>query len=263
MIFASRSMKITNIFQAVCATAAIVLGLCGFSARVQSQSKDQPCTTESKQQYYEDFRASLDGPHKDQARALDSAKKYLACPDDSGDQKVLADLNLAIGRILSSQNSPGEAIPYILKAASFDSSVKSSPQTYVDLATAYEEGPYAKLRDAYTVRYQGRDESDESLLALENILQVVDRMIDADARAFALAGIAPSRKEWSGGIVRNGGADIVSSGERLLEFYRFRHNGSTAGIEEFVNTVLSRPLPPEPVPITVLPPKAERLNRQR
>jgi tetratricopeptide (TPR) repeat protein len=258
-------MKITSIFRAVCVTAAAVLALCGFSARVHSQSKEQPCTIESKRQYYEDFLSSLEGPHKDQAKALESAKKYLGCPDDSGDPEVLANLHLAIGRILSSQNSHSEAIPYLIKAASYDSSVKRSPQTYIDLATAYEEGPYTKLSRAYTDRYAGQDETDESLLELENILQIVERMIDADARALALAGVAPSRKGWTSGIgiVRNGPANISYSGERLLEFYRFRHNGSPARIEEFVGTVLSRPLPPEPVPLTALPLKEQRLNRQR
>jgi len=103
-------------------------------------------------------------------------------------------------------------------------------------------GPYAKLSDEYTTKYKGQNETPESKLALANINQVVDRMVDAYARAVNLAGsdskLATQKATWT---------------ERLTEWYKYRHNQTTDGMNEMVAGVLSKPLPPEPTPLTSLP----------
>jgi hypothetical protein len=80
----------------------------GIPSRAQTQSQ---CSVESKDQYYKAFLESHEGQNKDQAKALEAAKKYLSCRYDPGDgEDVLAKLNLAVGRILSSKNSNSEHI---------------------------------------------------------------------------------------------------------------------------------------------------------
>jgi hypothetical protein len=137
------------------------------------------------------------------------------------------------------KNSMSEAIPYFIKAASYDGKIKKLPVTYSSLGEAYEKGPYAKLSADYKAKYEGKDETPESKLALENINQVVDRMIDAYARAVALAGTD---------------ADIkAKSLDAATFYYKVRHDKSDAGLNELIASVLSKPLPPEPTPLTSLP----------
>jgi len=129
-----------------------VLVIAGLPNAAHSQVKEReqnPCSVESKNQYYKDFLASHEGNSTEQAKALEAAKKYIACPNQDNDQQAtLAQLNLAVGRVLIVKR-PREAIPYFIKAASYDSIVKSSPLTYLHLAKAYEARPYALQVDVY------------------------------------------------------------------------------------------------------------------
>jgi hypothetical protein len=155
---------------------------------------------------------------------------------------------------LSLKKSSTEAIPYFIKAVSYNANVKASPQTYVYLAEAYEQGPYEKLSAAYTSKFAGEDETDESLLALENIYQIVDRIIDAYARAVTLAGVEPSKiAPRTGWRIRHSPTGPTDWIDDLTVLYKFRHEGSDAGLKELISTILSQPLPVEPAPITSLP----------
>jgi hypothetical protein len=120
--------------------------------------------------------------------------------------------------------------------------LKKSPYTYAYIAGAYETGPYAKQSQQYKEMYSGKDETPESKLALANINQLVDRMIDGYARAVALAGADPkhaaAKQGWN---------------DTLMQWYKFRNNDSDAGMSELVAGILSKPLPPEPTPLTSLP----------
>lgn len=153
---------------------------------------------------------------------------------------ALAWLNYSLGFMLK-ENSPHEAIPYFMKAAGLESPLKKSPLPYFFIAEGYE-ALYAKQEADYNAKYKGKPETPESKLAQENINQLIDRTIDAYARAVALstAGDATAqqkKKEWM---------------ERLTELYTYR-NKSDAGLTEFVASIMSKPLPPLPTPITTLP----------
>ena len=156
---------------------------------------------------------------------------------DSNRDKALANLTYAVAKATAT-TSPTDAIPYFLKAARFESEQKKNPQLYLDLADAYEKGPRAKL----SVEYKSKiapdgTETPESKLVLANLNQVVDRQIDAWARAAALAADANTKK-------------LIM--DDLTTLYKYR-NKSETGLNELVAGILAKPLPDIPTPITTLP----------
>ena len=158
-----------------------------------------------------------------------------------GKDDTLAYLYRGVGRV-TLKTKPEEALAAFIKALSFETDLKKEAWEYYFVAAAYETGPYPRLSESYKVQFAGKDETPESKLALENINQIIDRMIDAYARAVSLAGNDPKyaapKKAWMDG---------------LSTWYKFRHNESDAGLNELIASVMSKPLPPVPTPITVLP----------
>lgn len=157
----------------------------------------------------------------------------------SGKDEAIAYLNYTIG-VFTLEADPSSALKNLLKAAQFETPLKKSPFTYGYIGGAYESGPYAKMSDDYKTKFQGKDETPESKLALANINQIVDRMIDAYARAVALAGdpkFADQKKAWS---------------DLLRDWYKYRFQKED-GMNEMIAGILSKPLPPEPTPLTSLP----------
>jgi len=185
------------------------------------------------------FDADTVGYAKRTIQLLESGKAPDKWAHFSSKDDALAWSNYIIAVKAAARNSPAEAIPYFLKAASYESSIKKLPLVYFSLGDVYEKGPYAKLSADYKAKFEGKDESPESKLALENINQVVDRMIDAYARAVALAGSDADMK--------------TKALDAATFYYKVRHDKSDAGLNEMIASVLSKPLPPEPTPITSLP----------
>lgn len=153
---------------------------------------------------------------------------------------ALAYMNYTIGS-LTLEADPAAALKNLLKAAQYETPLKKSPYTYAYIAGAYETGAYAKQSDQYNTLYKGKDETTESKLALANINQLVERMIDSYARAVALAGTDPKFA-----------APKVQWQENLTNLYKYL-NKTDAGLPELIAGVLAKPLPPEPMPITSLP----------
>lgn len=152
--------------------------------------------------------------------------------------QALAYLNWDIGRSQLTTN-PAEAIKSLLAAAKLDTEVKKNSQLYLDLNAAYEVGPRKTLSDDYKAKTTGGNETPESKLVLENLNQVIDRQIDALARAAATASDAAKRKEAL---------------DDLTALYKFRNKGATdASVNELVASVMSKPIPDMPTPITSLP----------
>lgn len=135
------------------------------------------------------------------------------------------------------RTAPDQAIEPLIKAAQFESDRKKTPSTYYFLAASYESGPYKTLAAAYQTTFAGKPETPESKSALEKLNVIIDRMIDAYARAIAAAGNDPAnaqnKAQWLA---------------KVTEFYKFRHEGSDAGLNDLIASVLSRPLPPKPQP---------------
>ena len=187
------------------------------------------------------YNATLTGntsllPDAEQAagKALEMVEAGKPFAPFASKDSAIAWLNYIIGKA-KVKNAPADAIPFILKGAR-DSDLKKAPGLYLDLAQAYGEGPLAKLAEEYEQKYKGKDETPESKLALANIYQMMDRQIDALARAVALAS----------------GNDKNSYMAALTQLYKDR-NKSEAGLNELVANILSKPLPEMPAPLTSLP----------
>lgn len=155
--------------------------------------------------------------------------------------EALSYLNNTIG-VLTITENPSEALRNLLKAAQLEGKLKKDAITYGYIGDAYQSGPYVKLAEAYKVCCEGKDETPESKLALENLNQVIDRMIDAYARAVALSGSDAAnqarKKAWM---------------DTLTNWYKFRNKDSITGLDSLIASVMSKPLPPEPTTITTLP----------
>jgi len=149
--------------------------------------------------------------------------------------QALAWLNRSVGLSLL-KTKPEEAIPYLLKTVRYESEWKKDVVTYFNLELAYQSGPYKRQSDEYKAKFGGKDETPESKLALENVNQVVDRMIDAYARAAALAS----------------GTDKTNLMDALTDLFKNRNNTAT-GVNELVAGVLAKPVPDIPTPLTSLP----------
>src|SRR5213078_4533090 len=84
-----------------------------------------------------------------------------------------------------------------------------------------------------------KTETDQSKVILENLNRVIDNQIDAMARAAAFTSDAAKKKE------------IVTE---LATLYKYRNKGATdANVTELVASVVSKPIPEPPTPITSLP----------
>jgi hypothetical protein len=151
-----------------------------------------------------------------------------------GKDDTLAYLNYAVG-YLTLKTTPDSSIDALIKAAQYDSDIKKTASTYYFLAVAYESGPYKTLSAAYQTQFANKPETPESKAALEKLGVVMDRIVDAYARAIATAGTDAktdqSRKDWLAA---------------MTNYYKFRHGGADTGMTEYIASVLQTPIPPKP-----------------
>lgn len=151
-----------------------------------------------------------------------------------GKDDTLAYLNYAVG-YLTLKTNPDESIDSLLKAAHYESAIRTTPSTYYFLAVAYESGPYKVMSTDYQNMFANKPETPASKAALEKLNLVMDRIMDAYARAIAATGndskTQQNRREWLA---------------KLSTYYKFRHSGSEVGMTEFVASALQKPLLPKP-----------------
>ena len=167
-------------------------------------------------------------------QAIESGKTPNEWAPFKGKDDTLAYLNYAVG-FLTLKTSPDSAIDSLIKAAQFESDIKRTPSTYYFLAVAYESGPYKSLSAAYQKDFADKPETPASKAALEKLGVVMDRIVDAYARAIASAGTdaktQQSRNEWL---------------TQMTTYYKFRHNNTDTGLTEYIAGALQKPLPPKP-----------------
>ena len=144
---------------------------------------------------------------------------------------ALGYLNFIAGE-LTLKDSPRDAARYFLEALRHEGSVKIYPVIYARLGAVYAVQDFDPLARKFEARYAGKDVSPESRAALAEVYQVVDKIVDAYARAVALSGTDAqyevARRRWL---------------EELNRYYKTRHNNSLDGLETLIANVLTKPLP--------------------
>ncbi|MEK6283971.1 MAG: hypothetical protein AABN95_26770 [Acidobacteriota bacterium] len=139
-------------------------------------------------------------------------------------------LNAGLGSLVKNQ-SPVEAAAAFSSAARSDSPFRTDPIIYHRLGTAILNGEFAQLSAEYNQKFGNKPPSSEQQAMLERLSKIIARAIDAYARAVALSK-SPQQQEM--------GAKIL---EQLTALYKSTHNGSVAGLDELIATVLSKPMP--------------------
>lgn len=196
----------------------INLGYAGYTA----QSSKTPVMT---------YSADALGYARKAIQLIESGQSPASWTPFKAKDESLAYLNFAVGEYLI-KSDPAGAIPSYLKALALETPVKTTAGAYARLAAAYQVGQYDPLQKEFTAKYGGKPETDESKFALNNLNQVMDRVIDAYARAVNLAGTDPKLQE-----------DKKVWMETLTGFYKFRNNDSTTGLDAFIAGATSKPLP--------------------
>jgi len=193
---------------------------------------------------YAGYLASTAKDDTNDADAINYGKQALQLidagktPEDwqpfSGKDEALAYLNFTIGELLM-KSSPTEAVPYFIKATQYDAPVRKTPVPYLRLAKVYTDTQYTPMATDYK-QYIGKEPSDAQKNALANLNGVMDRIIDAYARAVAYS---------SDPKYQQAKPDIMKT---LTEFYKARNNDSTAGLDQLIASVTQKPLPEPFVP---------------
>lgn len=146
------------------------------------------------------------------------------------DQLAAGFLNFALGSFLRI-DSPIEAAAAFVKAAQTDSPYAKDPLTYNLLGIAILKGEYASASTDYNSRFGNKPPSEEQQQALQKVMHLGDRAIDAYARAVALT-TRPEQQEAKAKMLY-----------QLTSLYKNFHNNSDEGLSDLIATVLTKPLP--------------------
>ncbi|MCA1624741.1 MAG: hypothetical protein LC768_13240 [Acidobacteria bacterium] len=165
-----------------------------------------------------------------------------------GKSNALGLMNYNIGYILyyrQGKDNPAkkkEALPYFYKATQYNSFSKNNPEVYRTIGAWYlEEAIRIDGQREAVVKAAGNKDTEESLNLLGLQKGYADRAIDAYARAYKLASANkdPKNKAY---------ADALYT--KLKELYAFRYDNKTEGIDAFVATVMSKPMPDPTTDVT-------------
>lgn len=139
-------------------------------------------------------------------------------------------LNFALGFFVKDEK-PVEAAAAFGKAVKADSPFRTDPSAYLRLGGAILKGEFAQLSTEYNEKFGGKQSSPEQAAMLKRINYLVEQIIDSYARAVALNN-KPEQKEAREKILA-----------QLTALYKNVHNGSDAGLDQLIATVLSKPIP--------------------
>ncbi len=145
-------------------------------------------------------------------------------------------MNYTIGYITYyRQDKKNESLPFLYKATQLNSDTKKFSDIYRIIGLWYLEEALRidKDRLAKITAAENKD-TDETLSLLALQKGYADRSIDGYARAYSIASAPGSTatKEYKDGLY-----------SKLQDLYKFRYDGKVQGIDAFVATVMSKPMP--------------------
>lgn len=161
---------------------------------------------------------------------------------------ALGALNYNIGYIMyhrQGKDNPAkkkEALTYFYKATQYDSASKNDPTVYQAIGAWYlEEAIRLDTERSAKLKEAGNKDTEETLNLLGMQKGYADRAIDAYARAYKLASANtdPKNKAYKDALYN-----------KLKELYAFRYDGKIEGIDAFVATVSSKPMPDPSTAVT-------------
>lgn len=139
-------------------------------------------------------------------------------------------LNFALAWFVK-DDKPVEAAAAFEKAVKADGPYRTDPSAYHRLGVSILKGEFAQLSTQYNEKFGGKPSSPEQTAMLNRIQHLVEQTIDAYARAVALS-TKPEQQEARTKILA-----------QLTALYKNFHNNSDAGLDQFIATVLSKPIP--------------------
>jgi hypothetical protein len=155
----------------------------------------------------------------------------LSKPDPFKDMEMAKGfLNSTLGWFVK-EALPVEAAAAYLKAAQSDSPYHTDPSVYHRMGVAILRGDFALLSKEYNEKYGAKPASSEQKQMFERLTHLVERTIDAYARAVALS-TKPEQQEARTKILA-----------QLTSLYKNFHNNSDDGLNELIASVLAKPLP--------------------
>ena len=145
-------------------------------------------------------------------------------------------LNYGLG-LLAQESSPAEATTYFINAAQTNGDMKKDPNIYALLYQIYAKNDYTKLKADYEAGCKTEEQLNSQVCKdlTTKVNQVVDRMIDALARAIAYTDASPKAAEFA--------QYRTAWMSDLTGFYKYRNNNSDTGLKELLASITSRPLP--------------------
>jgi hypothetical protein len=181
----------------------------------------------------EKYNADAAGYAKKAIELIDQGKTFQEGKPIPNKDDTVALLNYELG-VFSLKSSPTDAAQYFLKVANNNNALKKDAQTYALLGDAYE-AEYLKVATDFKTKFPDAtaQATPEGKAATEQVNAVTDRLIDALARAVAYSGTDPKYATLK-----------TKSMDRLTELYKYRHEGSDAGLKELIAGITSKPLPP-------------------
>jgi hypothetical protein len=144
-----------------------------------------------------------------------------------GQDETTAVLYYVIGNF-TYEKDPAEAAKNFYKALQYESQIKTTSFPYYALAFHYEKA-YENLANSYKTKVANKAPEAELLAEQEKLEKLIDRMLDAYARAIKFAEVdnKTSKDTWM---------------QRFTQIYKHK-NQSDAGMNEFLNSVANTPLP--------------------
>lgn len=163
-------------------------------------------------------------------RALELIESGRVAPQSDG--KILGKLYFLLG-MFSLSSAPAESTTHFSKAMQFED-FKRDPLTYAFLADAILGSRYLPLREEYESTFPTLEQklSAQARPLTTKLNKAKDLIINSLARAITLAG-SDARLE----------SDKARWMEALTRLYKSRNNGYETGLNEYIESVLTRPFP--------------------
>ena len=172
---------------------------------------------------------------KDALREIDAGTVATSWSPFKDKTETQAWMNYVAGVMLF-KKSESEATPFFYKAVQFDSSVKRASYSYYAIAFFYEK-KYEVAAKEYETKYGAQTtETPESRADRERLNSLLDRMIDAYARAIKCAEAEPASQQ-----------NRIGWRERASVLYKFR-KGAADGLDALINNAISKPMPDPATP---------------